>query len=343
MRGNRPAAFTALGAHAAVQIRSIIEEASGLARLRARTQARPAAQLLEEICRASRTAYPDAWLELCSLAEGAGVELADLLLLNLRGDLGIDDHGCSDFGWTDGTHALLGHNEDDDSALNGRCCLLTLMLEDEAAVTTWWVPGILPGNTFSVNEHGLVWGIDSLTVIEPPVAPGRCFVARSVQRVATVDEALGYLRHHPSAGGFAYNYGKIGDARLTTIETGAGHAGACDADQTGRCAFWHTNHARFLPDRLTAASEDSLARAGLMSQTTVPAAPSVDWIVDLLTGTPLPRGVRAPDTAELMTLCTFVADLQSAEVTLLPHDGRPVTLRLDDLARGNPSLARIVQ
>lgn len=340
VRGNRRTAFTALGAHSAQQIREIIDGVPEVARLRALTKTPSAARHLEDVCRASRTDHPNGWLELSSLAIGAGVEISDLLLLNLRGDMGADDHGCSDLGWTDGTRALLGHNEDGDPVLNGRCRLLTLMLENEVPVTTWWYPGFLPGNTFSVNADGLVWGLDALQVIDPPAAPGRCFVARSVQKATSVDGALSYLREHPTAGGFAYNFGKVGDAQLTTVETGAGHY-ACSADKTNPRVLWHTNHARILPHAVTSASEDSLARARFLSQIMAPEVPRADWIARHLGYTPLPNGVRATGT-DSVTLCTLVADLESSDVVLLPHDGRAVTLPLHNLARGDASGAAIL-
>jgi hypothetical protein len=234
----------------------------------------------------------------------------------------------------------LGHNEDGDLVLNGRCSLLTLMLEDEVAVTTWWYPGFLPGNTFSLNEYGLVWGLDSLQVPKPATAPGRCFVARSVQKRTTVDAALSCLREHPSAGGFAYNFGQVGDAQLTTIETGAGHY-ARNTEGSGPRVLWHTNHARLLVPGITAASEDSLARAGVLSRITAPHAPRADWIVNLLGCTPLPNGVRDIGP-ESVTLCTFGVDLESSDVILLPYEGRAVTLPLHNLARGDTSGAAIL-
>ncbi|MFE0132513.1 hypothetical protein ACFWY6_13210 [Streptomyces sp. NPDC059037] len=50
--------------------------------------------------------------ELAALADGSGVDFEELLVMNLRGDLGVEDGtGCSDLGWRSET-AFVAHNED---------------------------------------------------------------------------------------------------------------------------------------------------------------------------------------------------------------------------------------
>ena len=65
--------------------------------------------------------------------------------------------------------------------------------------------------------------------------------------------------------------------------------------------------------------------------------PDAAWFTRILAGAPPPEGVRAdPTDAEpAATLCTFVADLTEGEASVLSLGGAPVTIPLDDLARGN--------
>src|SRR2546423_689457 len=90
----------------------------------------------------------------------------------------------------------------------GRCALLTLTGTGRPAVTAFWYPGFVPANAFALTGDGLVWTVDHLPVAAPGPGAGRHFVGRGLQRTArTVDDAVGYLRSRPSAGGFAYTIG----------------------------------------------------------------------------------------------------------------------------------------
>jgi Acyl-coenzyme A:6-aminopenicillanic acid acyl-transferase len=335
--GERQQVFRALGEHSRRSICRLIEELPELPALRGRV-AGPSSEHFAAIAGASRRRYPVEWREIGALAEGAGVDAADLLLLALRGDLGPrDDKGCSDFGWTDGCRAVLGHNEDGDPVLHGLCSLLTLRLDGEPAVVTWWYPGFLPGNTYTVNEHGLVWGVDAVHSRSPAVAPGRAFVARALQRSRSLDHMAGYLREHPAAGAFAYVAGALGSPRLLTLEQAGRHVASFEAGAGSLCT-WHTNHLRYLPASLNAASADSLSRGAVLSSVSPPARnATVGWILDVLAGSPVPEGVRAEGSA--LTLCTFVADLQPGTLTLVPHRGAAATVPVADLVRGELAAA----
>ena len=335
--GERQEVFRALGGHSRRSICRLIEELPELPALRNRVAGASSGHFAA-IAEASRRRYPAECHEIEALAEGAGVDAADLLLLALRGDLGSrNDKGCSDFGWTDGRRAVLGHNEDGDPVLHGLCSLLTLRLDGEPAVVTWWYPGFLPGNTYTVNEHGLVWGVDAVYSRSPEVAPGRAFVARALQRARSLDAMAAYLRDHPAAGAFAYVAGALGSPRLLTLEQAGNHVASFEAG-TGSVCTWHTNHLRYLPASLNAASSDSLSRGAVLSSVAPPARNgTVGWILEALAGSPVPKGVRAEGPS--LTLCTFVADLEPGTLTLVQHRSTAITVPVADLVHGKLAAA----
>lgn len=342
--GRRPDAFLALGQMAASHIREVVYDLPDAARVRAALRTTEGRAQLDALTKASRDRHPLALLELAAMAKGARLDLEDLLVLTLRGDLpGAAQTGCSDFGWTDGDRALFGHNEDGDPFLAGRSCLLTLRLDDEPAVTTWWYPGFLPGNTFWLNDHGMVVGVDAIRILDSSVAPGRGFVARGLQAVASHREALAYLRSHPAAGGFSYAVGQMLTPRLATIEHGGTEVAYHEARPPTQSCQWHTNHLRHLPDGMDRPSRDSLARASMLSAVQVPPHPDTGWILDVLVGTPEHPGVRATGGSDSsLTLCTLAVDLAAAQATILPHAGSPITLPARDLVRGDSSHARVL-
>jgi Acyl-coenzyme A:6-aminopenicillanic acid acyl-transferase len=330
-------AFGALGRHMRAEIRAVVSEWDYMARLRQHVAGQPAGGRLAAVSRASEAAFPEVWAELAALADGAGVPLGDLALLNYRGDLDLvgDGGGCSDLAWRR-RDSFMAHNEDDSEFFDGRSAMLTLALDGGPAVTAFWKPGFLPSTTFTVTGTGLVWAIDHLPAASPGACPGRHFIARGLQRSAgTVDQAIEYLRDHPSAGGFAYI---IGDrsGRIVTVETLAGQYASREVGKGGPLA-WHTNHARYLAGADADPHGTSLARGEVLQALDVPAGePDAAWFARVLAGAALPDGVRADFSPGHpgMTLCTFVANLTTGEAALLGPGTEAVTIPLAGLAYG---------
>jgi hypothetical protein len=137
-------AFGALGRHMRAEIRAVVSEWDDVARLRQHVAEEPGRGRLAAVSRASEVAFPEVWAELAALADGAGVPLGDLALLNYRGDLGTvgDGGGCSDLAWRR-REAFIAHNEDDSEFFGNRSAMLTLALDGQPAVTAFletWLP-----------------------------------------------------------------------------------------------------------------------------------------------------------------------------------------------------------
>jgi hypothetical protein len=336
VRGSRTDAFRALGAHAAQEIRAVLDEIPDLPRLRSRIATPAVAAQLEAVAAASRADHPLAWADLQSLAEGARVDFSDILLLNLRGDLGTPGGaGCSDLAWSDGERAFIAHNEDDYPVLREHGRLLTLVVEDEPAIVSWWTPGFLPANTWAVTASGLVYTIDHLNVVRPARAPGRHFVARGMQRAVTVHEALRWLQRRPSAGGFTYTVGHIGTADITVAEAAAGECATAVVDASVQ-PRWHTNHIRYLRDGVDAPLPESRRRGEILGRACCPATPDAGWFAGVLRA-PLPHGVHRDATGGdvLATHCTVVIDLELGALSLATARGS-TTATADELLTTRP-------
>jgi acyl-CoA:6-aminopenicillanic acid acyl transferase len=203
-------------------------------------------------------------------------------------------------------------------------------------VTAFWKPGFLPSTTFTVTGTGLVWAIDHMPAASPGAFPGRHFVARGLHRCAgPLDQAVGYLRDHPSAGGFAYI---IGDqsGRIVTVEALAGRHASRETGPDGPLA-WHTNHGRYLAGADAEPRGTSLARGEVLQALEIPAAePDAAWFARILTGAAPPGGVRADPSpgGSSVTLCTVIASLTTGEAVLLGRGTEAVTIPLAGLARG---------
>lgn len=350
VKGPRHAAFRALGEHARESIAAVqnaMPERKGLRRFTSTAKGRTA---LSAVTEASAADQPGPLADLRALAEGAGQEFESLLLANFRGDLGYDDGtGCSDLAWSREA-SFVAHNEDGAPGLDGHFRFVTLLLDGEPPVTAQWYPGFLPSNAWSVNAHGLAWGINHVQVARPIVAAGRHYVARGLQSAASLDDAVDYLREHPIAGGFTFTIGEVGTGRSATVESAAGQV-ATRTPTAESPLVWHTNHLRFLPADIDAPTtqsldqatshlglyDESVDRGTVLNEVAVPTSePDVDWFTKLMCDNPIPCG-GVHRTAEgddpLTTLCTTLVDLQAGRVHLNSPHGT-ASIAVDAFANG---------
>jgi hypothetical protein len=326
--------FRALGGLMRAEIREAVTEWTSMQRLREHVSASPGREQLAAVRSATQAGFAAEWAELAALADGAGVPVDDLALLNFRGDLGQvkGSFDCSDLAWRR-ERSFIAHNEDQGASMTGRCVLLTLAIDGLPPVFAFWCPMFLPSNAFSVTD-GLVLSIDSLTVPEPGPWAGRHFIARGLQRrCRTVAAAVEFLRASPCASGFAYTIGEhgAGNGRVAAVEAIRDEHHVTEVGGPAGPLFWHTNHARFLPGTIGA---DTCQRAGVLAAAPPPdGEPDTAWFLRLLAGAPVPGGVRVDPTAELpfLTLCTFVADLTGGTATLQWRDEQPVQVPLTHL------------
>ncbi|GCE41632.1 hypothetical protein Rhow_005291 [Rhodococcus wratislaviensis] len=350
--GERIAAFTLLGEYARASITTVQKQLPEREGLHAFTRSGRGRRILADVATATEQAYPHLTAELRALAAGATLPYEDLLLANLRGDLGVDDGtGCTDLAWR-GTSSFIAHNEDGAPALDGHFMLLTLHIDGDLPVTVQWYPGFLPSNTLAANAAGLVWGINHIQVTTPIAAPGRHFVARRLQQCTTFTDAVDFLRTHPSAGGFAYTIGETDTGRVAVVETAAGRHAVRELSPE-RAFEWHTNHIRFMPnspDRAPADAatanlgqrDESLARGRVLEDITPALEPDVDWFDRVLTGSPVPTGVHRTAAGDdpLATLCTTVTNLTDRTIFIRNRHDRTATLSLADFVAGPPSAER---
>lgn len=339
--------FRALGGHMRAEIREAVTEWTSTQRLREHVSASPGRERLAEVRSATQMAFEAEWAELAALADGAGVAVEDLALLNFRGDLGQVEgsFNCSDLAWRR-ERSFIAHNEDQGASMTGRCVLLTLTIDGLPPVFAFWCPMFLPSNAFSVTD-GLVLSIDSLTVPEPGPWACRHFIARGLQRrCRTVGEAIGYLRANPCASGFAYTIGdypaspndrsdnhgdRAGTGRVVGVEAVRNEHHVVEVGGSAGPLFWHTNHARFMPGTIGA---NTCQRAGVLAAAPVPdGEPDIVWFLRLLAGAPVPDGVRVDPSDErpFLTLCTFVSDLTGGMAALQWRDEQPVHVPLRHL------------
>lgn len=189
---------------------------------------------LSELSRQARSAFPRYHRELEGMADSPGVDLEDLLIWNLRGDLRFPpgmtpaaaaalSDGCTSImiPGDDNNPGIIAHNEDGAPELDGGCFWLSARPDDGLAFETFLYPGLMPGNAFAVNAAGLVQAINNIRTHDLKPGIPRHFITRAVLDCRTLDEAVAVIGREDRAGGFHHNLGQAGDRRLLSVEAPA--------------------------------------------------------------------------------------------------------------------------
>lgn len=82
---------------------------------------------------------PDIYTEMQGIAEGANLDLLDIVALNSRSEiaLGLFSDGCSSLGWSRTDEVLLAQNWDWTSRVKKNCVLMSIKQENKPAI--WMV------------------------------------------------------------------------------------------------------------------------------------------------------------------------------------------------------------
>ncbi len=313
----------ALGRAAARALREVVP---GIGRFRALKCNRAALAMLDALERAARDAFPGIMREVDGIAAGSGMDFRDLWLWNCRGDIagGGDQSGDALAGCTtvllpggNGCAAVIGHNEDDQSELDGFCFLARVVPDDGPAFLSFYSPGLLPGHTFAVNDAGLVQTINHVRPYDQRPGVPRHVIARAVLSQSSVQGAVDLLTRRDRASGFHHSLGICGDPKLYSVEA---PASGCVIKAVSDQSWAHTNHLicdQFanLEQELATSSRDRLQRAQGLIEGNAPAARNPLAILQDSGGGGMPifRKGQVPEDPGY-TLATAIFEIGSAGV-----------------------------
>ncbi|CAB3688171.1 C45 family autoproteolytic acyltransferase/hydolase [Achromobacter piechaudii] len=282
---------------------------------------------VDELAQHAQASLPDIWEELEGMAEGLRMPVKDVLLWNCRGDLlHSTADGCTTVALKSADGARwIGHNEDGDPYLYGRCHLVDVALDDAPGYVSFYYPGSLPGHTFGANRAGLVQTINNLRTRQRHPGVPRMFLARAVLDCTTLDEATALLRDLPHSGGFHHTLGSASDPRLISAEVTPGAVSLLDIGTR----YGHANHMIHAKTRaqaqiVTESSRDRQNRIEGIVDGWSPATGSADLLAalhDTLGALPILRTDAADPDGE-NTLATAVFEIRDDDVSLRVYDRR---------------------
>lgn len=266
----------AVGAASRDRIRQTLERRRAwFERLRAFALGDRAARL-DAFVAAIERHHPGVLAELRGLAEGAGLPLDDVLVLNLQPELGALEEcaaarpathcgDCSTLHVADGRRLLLAHNEDDDDACRDQMIVIRAYPDGQPAFVSLAYPGVIPGNVPAMTGAGLVRTTNFIAASEVRAGVPRYVLGRAVLAARSLEEAIGIARNPDGAYSFHLNLGSTRERRLVSVEVAPG--GLTAVRETRGEVYVHTNHfvldaTRDVPQRAayTGGSSDSRYR-----------------------------------------------------------------------------------
>ncbi|KAM7525833.1 hypothetical protein LguiA_015735 [Lonicera macranthoides] len=213
--------------------------------------------LIRALSDTNRKRFPLYWDELRGTADGSGVPLLHIVLLNFRKEIlpfipktvaaattinedGNDD--CSDILVVNDSMAVAAHNEDANIALVGHMYLIRGTLSNGLSFTAYTYAGELPSCAFGFNNRGLAFTLNSVPPSENEIVAGgigRNFVSRDLLEATSIDDVLTRIRSAEASVGHSYNLIDIRSRRIMNVETAS--RSRVSVHEVGAIPFFHAN------------------------------------------------------------------------------------------------------
>ncbi len=187
-------------------------------------------EIVDDFIHDNAILFPNYVDEMEGIARGANVSMTDIWLLNLSKEIdsivnkekGIsEDVQCSDIFVNTHDARIIGHNEDNDKAYKEHAYLVTVNVRDGVSYTAYTYPGVLAGNAFGFNSHGIVITTNSvppINVLKRGIA--RNFLNRHAYNATSTTELISFIERYKNdvASGFSINFASVGEDTLFNAE-----------------------------------------------------------------------------------------------------------------------------
>ncbi|XP_077212333.1 uncharacterized protein LOC143847403 [Tasmannia lanceolata] len=286
--------------------------------------------LVQALSESNRKKFPRYWDELLGTAEGSGVSVLDILLLNFRKeilpfipkeattpDTMISDD-CSDVLIVNDSMAIAAHNEDANVALIGHVYLVKATLSNGLSFTSYTYAGELPSCAFGFNSHGVAFTLNSVPPSEEEIVAGgigRNFVSRDLLEATGLKDALTRIRSTDVSVGHSYNLVDVRNRKILNVETASRKR--ISVYEVVGTPFFHANMYLHLPLKQVH-DENSISRQRRAAQLSKQSKEEILSVLGDSADEKYPIYMGGPT---LHTLCTALIDLDKR--TLSIFEGNP--------------------
>ena len=190
----------------------------------------------EKVLELANRHFPQYMDEIKGISDGSGVDYGDLVLLNFKYEIPMIF--CSTVILKVGDEIILGHNEDGERAIEDDAFLLIAKPLTGTPFFAYCYPGMVPGNAFSFNSHGLAMTGNYMPTPDPRIGVPRHLIDRSMLEATSINDALERALRPERASGFSYNLASLRERRAVNLETTSQGHHVSEVGDT----FFHTNH-----------------------------------------------------------------------------------------------------
>ncbi|KDP25726.1 hypothetical protein JCGZ_23947 [Jatropha curcas] len=288
--------------------------------------------LIKALIDNNRKKFPSFWDELIGTAQGSGVPLLDVILINLRmeilpflpkkedGNSKVESSSedCSDILVVRDNMAIAAHNEDANVALLGHTYLIKANLSNGESFIGYTYAGELPSCAFGFNSHGLAFTLNSVPPSEDEIMAGgigRNFVSRDLLEATSIENALSRIHSSQVSVGHSYNLMDTRARKILNVETASKNR--VSVHEIGRTPFFHAN--MYLHLQVKQVQDDN--SKSRQERANVLPKESKDDFLSLLgdtNDTTYPIYMTGP---MLHTLCTALIDLDDQTLSII--EGNP--------------------
>ncbi|XP_043717773.1 uncharacterized protein LOC122665685 [Telopea speciosissima] len=288
--------------------------------------------LIRSLSETNKSKFPRYWDELTGTADGSGVPLLHIILLNFRKevlpflpkmamatlpDVETSDD-CSDVLIVNDSMAIAAHNEDANIALVGHTYLIKGRLSTGLLFTAYTYAGELPSCAFGFNSDGLAFTLNSVPPSESEIVPGgiaRNFISRDLLEATSLDDALSRIHLSAPSVGHSYNLVDVGKRKILNVETASRNR--VSVHEVGMKPFFHANMYLHLQVEQVQ-DENSISRERRAAQLPIQSKADILSVLGDVDDERYPIYMTGPT---LYTLCTVLIDLD--EQTLSIIQGNP--------------------
>ncbi|MGV3743440.1 MAG: C45 family autoproteolytic acyltransferase/hydrolase [Burkholderiaceae bacterium] len=194
---------------------------------------------LDEMMAQSSRHFPECWEELRGISSGCGIELDDIYLWNCRPDLAKTVYDSSATVAVNRlANRFIVQEILEQASLQPYCRIVEVAATHQPAFLALYIPGMLPGISFSTSRAGLVQSINLLDTPANPRGVPSTFIARAVLQRTSLLEALEILTETPRMGGAHHVLAWAGEFIMLSVEATAGKVSIVPISNK----YAHTNH-----------------------------------------------------------------------------------------------------
>lgn len=149
-----------------------------------------------------KKAFPEFVQELEGIANGAGVDFLSLFAFNCFEDrISFKSHEekCTTIFWPDKKGGFIGHNEEEFGFNYGKLLLVQADVADKGSFLSLNYPGILCGDSISINSHGMIHTIDTIYPLKiTRNGYARSFIGRALLESSSLKQTKQVLAKFPN-------------------------------------------------------------------------------------------------------------------------------------------------